>query len=383
MPDPTDTFGLHRPDMGTTDWHVPLNENFETIDTVLAGLSSSSGATSGPWDTKLVGSNDIENPRPGLGEAIRAAIDNGRPCIDVRGAWSMGTGVKFSSASDTPATGSPPRRLPVIIDATGAIVEYTGSGWAFTNDCTGNVGGQIAGGRFELHGGVWANTGNATGFIRGIDVNFNEYLPQTTREFPIVYQPEIGNRWCESNVFGGQHHTPRIGIKAVSPRGVSFQDNYVRNIQLGIFREYAFDLSGNWNDCKFENPTCIAGGEGAAAFRNNGNLGGTTIDNLELEDATQGLDHYYVIKIGPDAAARGPDFDGGKHDFVRSKKNLEFVDPSNATGPWHVWLTETNRGAKHEYRICGDENGFGTQQCRIFDGNGHRVETADHPNNWL
>ena len=369
----TDGTGQRRESRGST----PPNENTTSIDEVLPPVKRDT-ATYGPWGADLVGSEDLNDPRPGLGDRIRAALDDGRPCIDITGAWAMEEGVDFSSASDTPHAGSPRRHVPVIVDADGAVIHFFGSGWAFTNDCTGNIGGQIAGGRFEIRGGVWVNAGDAAGFVRAIDASFNEFRPQTTRGFPIVFQPEIGTRWCESNVFGGQHHTPGTGIRAVGSRGDSFQDNYVVNVQIGKFREYAFDLSGNWNDCKFENPTCIAGAEGAAALRYNGNLDGTTIDNLEIEDADADLDAYYVVEIGPDATARGPDFDGGKHDYSR-RSGLEFVDASDAEGAWHIWLTETTGGAKCEYRLCGDEDGFGTQRRRIFDGDGEREETADHP----
>lgn len=375
--DPQDADAINSPSEGTIAYHDGSGGDTEGPAFYNGSGWVWHGQTSTPFGTVLEGSDDLSTPRTGLETEISNAITAGQPLITITGAWEMGSGVSFSSASDTPSANTPIRRLPVHIDASGAAIDYTGTGWAFTNDCTGNISGQIDGGRFVLEGGVWANSGSASGFIRGIDITFNQFYPQTTRDFPTVYQPEIGTAWCESNTFGGQHQAVDRGINAVGSGGDSFQDNFIDDIQVGNCSTYGFDLSGNWNDCYAANPTVILNSEDAAAIHNDGNLDGFVFDVLEVEDAASDLTNYYIYEPGPNVTNRGPTLTGMKNDYHLGT-GLSYVNEANAGGTWNVWMDETSGGNRDWYRFTGDAGGFGTQhRWRFSDGLYH--QTASTP----
>jgi len=67
---PTNNYNLNTPAEGTTDWHVPLNENFETIDSLLHQLETDGSIDSGGvrHASDFSGANG--------GEMIQAAIDD-------------------------------------------------------------------------------------------------------------------------------------------------------------------------------------------------------------------------------------------------------------------------------------------------------------------
>lgn len=424
MPDPTTNHGYDRPDFGTVNWHLPLNENFDQLDRdaeirdvetnrdqydprqgakflatdtgavylgdgtqwnflgeIVPEQTGGGGAELGPYGKTLVGSADLENPRGGLHTEVETALNESPPksILNIVGAWDMETGAVFSSASDT-ASGSGNRRAPLVIDANGAVVRFLGGSGtaAFENDNTGNIAGQIEGGVMLLYGGVWvAESGGV--FVRGIDMGGNRFYPTRTRNFDVAYQLVIGSKWCESNIFSGKHHTVGTGIEDVTGPGNSFQDNYAYNLHLGAVRNYGFDLTGNWIDCKFEKVTVIVDENNTAALRYNANLGGTSFDNLEIENAGSGATDIHVVEIGPDVRVPGPTFHDMNNQLLIDKGDLGWIDASNAGGPWTVWMSELNSGSRYEYRFKGDSSGFGIQQRMTWDGGGFRREEGPSP----
>ena len=325
------------------------------------------------YGTTLTGSSDLSNPQTGLHTEISTAISNNNVFINITGAWQMGSGVSFDSSRDTPSGNTPIRRLPIVIDARGAAIKYDGSGYCLTNDCTGNISGQIAGGRFILKGGIWAASGSPDGFVKLKENAFAELLPQTTRDFSgaaggsAIYGLAVNStstKWNESNVFGGQHQNVDSGIVdniEGNSDGISYQDNYGWNLQFGQLSNYGFDLTGNWIDCQFDNTTIIADTDGAAGIRYNGNLDGSTWYNMEVEDAASSLNNFYLVEVDSGAAARGPFLHHCKNDF-QAGNALQRVSVASSPGTWNVRLEETDAGAWHFYHFQD-----GTDQRLQFD----------------
>lgn len=415
----------NQPKLGAENWHVPLNENFDdlAIDVIgqvdtFSGLPNPTGETSnngslrmffvhdedvlyadtgsswkpvagaglqtgggsggtggeitGPFSTTLVGSNDTNSPKGGFGNEVRNAIDQGTPLITVKGAWEYSNGIEFTTGQDTP------NDLPVRIDAWGASITFSGDGWAFTNDNTGDAGSALRGESFILKGGFWFSSGNPDGFVRMIDSGGNHLYPQQTRNFKAsgktsaIYQLEEGNKWCESNHLGGRHHLVDTGVRSLASRGTSFQDNLLDNIHLSQVSNYGFDLSGNWIDCVMANPTVIVSSNNAVFLRMNGNMGGTEIIAPELEDAGNQLDNFFLCEVGP-RAARGPHVRGG--DLGLNFNPITLFDLSNASGNWSFNMDYSN----NHNRISawfGDEGGTRW----VMNGSGFKVQTASNPN---
>jgi hypothetical protein len=319
---------------------------------------------------RLDGSRDPDNPRSGLAERITSALADGKSHIDITGAWSMDGEVVFSTGDFSP--------FGVYIDAWGACVSYGGSGWAFTNDNTGNAGTALHGGALDLAGGFWESTGNPDGFVRLIDSGGCYLYPRQTWGWrasgkdSAIYQLEEGKRWCESNHLGGRHHLLDVGVRSVASRGTSFQDNTIDNIHLSNTRRYGFDLSGNWIDCVILNPTVIHAGEDSAFLRMNGNMGGTEIIGPELEDANNGVERFYLCRLGP-RAARGPHLRGG--DLGLNYDNIVLFDTRNASSRWSFQMDYARR--HNPIRARFDDEG-GTRW--VMDESGFRVQTASNPN---
>lgn len=401
----------NQPDKGASDWHLPLNENFAdlgievtnevaTLDDLPepTGETSSngihrrylvhetetiyrdtdgrweaiagSGATLGAFGINLNGSKAPDSPRGGLTGRIRSALDEGKSYINITGAWRMGGELAFSSGAHEP--------IGIVIDARGAYVEYDGSGWAITNDNTGNVGSQLSGGTFQLYGGFWRSTGNPDGFVRGIDQSGAQLYPKQTSDFKAdgkvsaIYQLEEGSRWCENNVLGGRHHLVDTGVRSVASQGTSFQDNYVDNIHLSSVVDYGFDLSGNWIDCTFNNPTCIFDSEEAAFVRMNGNMEGSEIIAPEMEDATADLDSFYMAAIGPDGI-KGPFVRGGK--LTRNFNNITLFNTANARRSWTFQMDYAEQGTQVRGRYGEEGN-----TRWLMDGSGIEIQQASNPN---
>lgn len=286
------------------------SDTFTTLGTLFAGVEGDT-PTYGPMGADLVGSADPDDPRSGLAAEITAALEAGRACLDVTGAWTMDGEVEFSSGS------LPIDHVPTIVDARAACIEYGGDGWLFTNDNTRDAGCALRGENFQLYGGFWLSTGDPDGFVRIVDSGGCRLYPNQTRGWTasgkdaVVYQLEEGERWCESNQLGGRHHLLDVGIRSTASRGTSFQDTLIDSIHLSQCTRYGFDLSGNWIDCTFLNPTLIVCRDDAAFLRMNGNMSGAEIIAPELEDAGNDLDNFYLCEVGPRAAA-GPSVRGGE-----------------------------------------------------------------------
>jgi hypothetical protein len=401
----------NQPQEGTTDWHVPLNENFadlgvevmNEVDTSAdlpdpTGAVSSKGVsrkylvretetiyrdagdrwepikgpvgTPGKFSIRLDGSANPNDPRSGLADQITSALNEEKSQINITGAWTMDGEVSFSSGNFDP--------IGVRIDAWGASIEYGGSGWAFTNDNTGDAGSALRGGAFDLYGGFWKSTGSPDGFVRLIDSGGCHLYPRQTRDWKVdgkdavIYQLEEGTRWCESNHLGGRHHLVDVGIRSVASQGTSFQDNIVDSIHFSEFGKYAFDLSGNWIDCVIMNPTAIAASENSAFLRMNGNMGGTEIIGYELEDAGNDLDNYYLCEVGP-RAARGPHIRGG--DLTLRHNNITLFNTANASSHWSFQMDYAKNDDPIRARF--DDEG-GTRWT--MDSSGFKVQTASDPN---
>lgn len=400
----------NQPEKGASDWHHPLNQNFADLGIEVTnevatfadlpeptGETSSNGVprrylvlesgtiyrdTGGQWEAitgsggrigefgiRLNGLRNPDSPRGGLAGEVRSALDSGRSYIDITGAWRLGGDITFSSGSYEP--------IGVIIDARGAYVEYDGSGWAITNDNTGNVGSQLRGGTFQLYGGFWKSTGDPDGFIRGIDQSGAQLYPKQTRDWKsdgkvsAVYQIEEGSRWCENNALGGRHHLVDTGIRSIASSGASFQDNYVDNIHLSSVEHYGFDLSGNWIDCTFNNPTVIFDSDGAF-LRMNGNMEGSEIIAPEMEDATADVDDFYMVEVGPDGIT-GPFVRGGK--LNRNFNNITLFDTANASRAWTFQMDYAEGGTQ----VRGRYGRSGNTRW-LMDGSGMRIQQASNPN---
>lgn len=401
----------NQPEEGTPNWNLPLNQNFADLGfevmneaATLTDLPEPTGETSsngiprrylvreegtiyrdtgerweaiagsggrvGEFGTRLNGSQNPDSPRVGLAEKIESALDSGRVCIDVTGVWMMDGELTFSSGSYEP--------VGVVIDARGAYVKYSGSDWAITNDNTGDIGSQLRGGTFQLYGGLWEATGEPDGFVRGIDQSGAQLYPKQTNDWKAndkvsaVYQLEEGSRWCENNALGGRHHLVDVGVRSVASQGTSFQDNYVDNIHFSSVVDYGFDLSGNWIDCTFINPTAIFDVEDATFLRMNGNMEGTEIIAPEMEDATADLPNFYMVEVGP-SAINGPTIRGGT--LGRNFNNITLFNTDDASRPWTFHMDYVEKGTQVRARYGKNGN-----SRWLMDGSGMEIQTASNPN---
>lgn len=326
------------------------------------GDGESSPAGYGPFGTNLVGSGDITEPSAGLANEISNALSDGKCYINITGAWTMDGEVSIDSTDHAPRG--------ILLEATGAYIEYDGSGWAITNDCTGNVAGQIGGGYFRLYGGNWEATGSPNGLYRGIDVCHNVFWPRRTDQWNSdgtteVCRWERGTRWCETNIFSGFHNQPDIALRGyddTSPPNNSFQDNLIWDAQVGGVQNgaAAFDLSGNWVDCAFVNPTVIATSDGSAAFRHNANMNGTVIFAPEVENAASGATHY-MADIGTDARAGplqlgGDDVTGDTFNNI-TNGSWTWAHMRNLRGSFEM-VSYGNRGAPMKWELNNGSSDF-------------------------
>lgn len=361
---------------------------------------------SGPYTTTLVGSHNQQQPRGGLKPAIESALAETPPksIINIEGAWAFNSPIRFSSAHDTHGDGL--RRMPVVLNAEGATIEFGGRGFALVNDNTNRIPGQIAGGRLVINGGVWEAT-NGGSFLRAIDAIHGHFDPRLTRNFDTVYSLEIGKKWCESNYISGDHLSGRVGVRACkrngrAANGHSYQDNHIEDIGFAGFREYGFALSGNWIDCVFDNVTFIAGANDAAMCLYNGNLGGSTFYNPEIESAPKNgnpLDRYYIVEVGPSNTNNGPLITGMRNQNVIDKHGLQRIRADAAGQVWNVWMEEEDTNARHRYLFRGskprngnaDRYGFKYHQRLTFSNRGlvrsvgrGRPERANwRPQGWI
>lgn len=385
--------GLFSLTNGGTTVHLE-NRDGELVATDDSGNSytvsdpSDGGASSntyGPFGTNLVGSHDVGDPSSGLANEISNALVNDMCYINITGYWTMDGEVSMDSTDHSPRG--------VLLDATGANIEYGGSGWAITNDCTGNVAGQIKGGYLHLYGGNWEATGSPDGLYRGIDVCHNIFWPRRTDQWNSdgtteVCRWERGTRWCESNTFSGFHNQPDIALRGYDnndPPNSSFQDNFILDAQIGGVQNgaAAFDLSGNWIDCAFMNPTVIASSEGSAAFRHNANMNGTVIFAPEVENAASGATHY-LADIGPDARA-GPLQIGGDHVAGDTFNNIAngswtWAHMRNLGGSFEM-VSYGNRGAPMKWEFENGRNNFNISTAPDANSSFSKIFNVDHNGN--
>ena len=258
--------------------------------------------------------------RGGLSNHIRRALDNGQTHTTIRGAWNWGEDLALSSSRYAPQG--------VYLDARGAWIEYDRNGWVIDNDNTDDPTAANKGAGFHLYGGFWLSTGDPDGFVRLVDTGGARLYPYQTREFrggadgSVIYQLEAtAGDWCESNKLGGRHHLADVGIRSKAGPNQSMQDNLVDSIHLSEFQDTAFDISGNWIDCTFLNPTTIANKDHCTFLRQNGTMSGTEIVAPEFEDSGQGLSPLYFCKLGPQAG-RGPMVRGGEMGFKHNDITL-------------------------------------------------------------
>jgi hypothetical protein len=375
----------------------------------LGESASSLGIQDDPRGMAIIGSSNPNMPAKGLSSRIERALSNGIRNIDVRGAWTMGGGLEISSSKYAPH--------PVNLDCTGAYIEYRGSGWCITNDNSGDPGGQNRGGILRLHGGRWKGRRNPRGWFRGIDLCMNEIYPTMVRSFNgasyKVLRPEInkkrgfgsdlsprrtvgsaaiqleagrmnlkkgrwtGGKWSENNKIGGRFHGIDTGIRGLAPRGQSFQGNYIDRVVFSRASDYGLDLSGNWLECKFDKIEMTTPGEGSAVLRHNGNMGGSVITAPEIEDASNDLNNYYYVEIGP-FATRGPQTFGG---HWTSPPNQTFVkDPFAGSNKQPPWTHYVNRTVDREHYF--ERYSMDTSQRFGLTSNGFEFSTSNDARNW-
>ncbi|QSG06341.1 hypothetical protein [Halapricum desulfuricans] len=196
------------------------------------------------------------------------------------------------------------------IDRT-VTIEYPGDGVAITVDPQGDIESQDSLGKmFTLEGGIWRNTGNTTGWLRGIDVNRAVINPAhvsgLTNDAGTCFGIQLRNNeyWSEDVIVDGKYVDIDVGVDLVpaSLTGGNGTDSFHDCRFFGTFtgvRGYGFRWEGEPFDVVC-GATVILAGEHAVAHYLNGNFQDAVFQGSDSESINPHPDTQASFEIGPD-----------------------------------------------------------------------------------
>ncbi|WP_136396801.1 hypothetical protein [Natrinema thermotolerans] len=202
-------------------------------------VNSGTGTASNPLPEQHVQSFSTEEQSTGydirlskggdLWSRISTALSNGYSRIYVAdpesGSWTWPSSVTIDPTNYDGVE---------IAIADSATIDVSASGWILTVDSNADLGGQLAGQLFALHGGQWMISSNPTGFARFKDIYRPTFIPHYVEGVTNGNGDAVGvslenhSYWCESWCIGGQWQDVDIGLdfKPASVTGGSGTDSF-------------------------------------------------------------------------------------------------------------------------------------------------------------
>jgi hypothetical protein len=323
----TDNHNYETPSAGTTDWHVPINKNFERMDsdievrdvesnlsqyTPRSGskfMSTDTGRvfiadgddwtrvdSSGPDPTYLSVSarsvNGVVFAKEFQGSGLASKISNALNWLKETGgqgrirvtAKEDGTAWKW----DKEITIDPTDYVSgVHVDVDQMVkIDYSGDQYPITIDHHGEPSkGYLT---FQLYGGHWTHSGQPAGWIRLIDANHTKLCPKyvecrNSSTNATAIKVEAKETWAEANRISGTYRADR-GIDWDPSTNASFADTAVDNAHFNVW-DFGLRLRGNFRCCKFSNLTIFTKNDGARGIiLDSPDMIGTVFDGWKIED---------------------------------------------------------------------------------------------------
>ncbi|QSG07032.1 hypothetical protein [Halapricum desulfuricans] len=335
----TDNHEYNTPAKGTNDWGRLLNENFASIDRGVeirdvdgnrGDYEPKDGAKYLAIDTKTVylgdgsewrefatfGTDDAtgnevfasEYEGATLDERIDAALAD---LPDGQGRIRVGPNPDGAVWQWSEWTVDPTAYSGVHLDVDRNVrIEYQGDGVAITVDPAGDLKSQDSfGHRFTLEGGIWENTGNTTGWFRGIDVNRAVVRPAHVsgliNDAGDCFGIQLRNEayWSEDVIVDGKYVDVDVGVDLVpaSMTGGGGTDSFHDCRFFGTFtgvQGYGFRWEGEPFDVVC-GATVILAGEEATAHYLNGNFQDAVFRGSDSESVNP-TESQTSFELGPD-----------------------------------------------------------------------------------
>jgi len=327
------------PSKGTSDWHIPLNENFEKIDagveirdvdsnldqyepksdskylatdtgTIYLGDGSAWEQFGSIADRKnIVYATDYDGNT--LTQRIDVALSdltggNGKIIIPPKSDGSAWTWETWNL--------NPTNHSGIHLEFVGkSSVNYPGTDYAMTIDTGADISSQITdGATFKLTGGQWQATNDPDGFVRLIDTGRAHIAPDmvsgcTNAEGnSTVYSIENNDRWSENNYFSGYIHVCDIGIEFKPSSHKSFVDNRFDNINVGA-KQYGAILRGNLGGVEFSNFVFFPRAQDSVGVHiDDWNTDGCHFRSPRFDEVDGGYSNTTAFTSGPDYEPPGP-----------------------------------------------------------------------------
>jgi hypothetical protein len=363
---------------GSTNWHVPLNENFEALDIDVEirdaeanrsnydpvegskYLATDSGriylgtgsewqavGTSGPTPTyDSVRTKFVEGvayvarfPGPDLGTKLRNAVmelPRGHQTLRVTpkpdgGPWNWDVDVTIDALEQGGVE---------LLVGDNVQIEYGGTGWPLTVENT-----YLVDDRFRLVGGRWRSTDDADGWLRLRSCTQSFVSPskvdfRTESGGAVGVSLENHNYWTELNVVEGTYKVDN-GIDTVPAGRISdasttatesFQGTTLRDVQINHFADDGFGirLRGNTRYSSLRRPNVFPNGtESAALVLGTSDALGMTIDAFQAETSAD-VDGTVAVRTTPEYEPyRAPLFVGGQVEDSAVSRRTDLADPGH------------------------------------------------------
>jgi hypothetical protein len=393
----TDNHNYEEPEPGMSEWHVPINENFDRLDSDveirdvegnLEDYAPKDGAkfystdteqvyisSEGEWQQvsssgkaptfDTVRSKQINNvvyasefDSKDLSASISAALNdlpNGRGRIRVTrksdgSAWSWNSTLYINPLDY--------EGVDIDIDWN-AKIDDDSEEWSIIVDTNGKLNGQ--GQNVKLNGGIWSSSAqNPSGWLKIVDSIENTVCPNFVKGYyndgtdSTAVLIENRNKWSEGNLIKGAYQADRIVDTA--PASVtggengteSFHDNKFEKV-TGKFKDFGIRCRGKFMYCHIQKPTLFFGDKDSAAIILDApRMDGTTIQSMKAED-TVGFEETVGFRLDSQYDGwYGPTVFGG-HVFAESnaKKN-------GARNPIVMQTWSRDKGLRIEEMRSGD-----------------------------
>lgn len=354
---------------------------------------TASGASGDVYDVApnavlLVGGG-YGSPASGLLSTMQSEYDNNNTCFfRVVGHWTASGNFQYSSSNGTPTYTSPDgvdKDLPVVMDFRGATINYTGTGYALTDDSRPNTtgGSNLQGGHTEIYGGTWLSDGTPTGVwlsrdAANAEIHLNKAYNYQSGGSAAVIECRSEETWIEHNhisVHYGRfcdrlvYYNDTGGASTSSGNNVSFQDTTLGRSKLDRVTNggVMYDLNGNFVDCTIRDPTVILGSNSSAMFNFNANMAGTTIIRPSCEQGGGTYTNAAMVKLGGDGRqgpiqfGGGPGADGTQW-FNRTSEG--------ASWNWRAWTSDGTASAYGSGVFMINFRPDGNSQVTKWDGGG-------------
>jgi len=322
----------NEPEPGMTDWHVPINENFEQIDrdveirdveSNLSEYTVKKGAKYFATDTEnvYIADGDGWNRVLSRGKTPQFKSVNGDQYVSMCEGATLCE--RLQNAIDTLGDGQGTIRITAKSDLTpwqwdqdlsidlielegleilvgnDVVIEYTGSGTMLTVDNTDSVRGGHpgSGSHLVLRGGVWRSTNeDPQCWIRIKDSIGGRISPNEVEDFNNIdgnataVCVENHASYSENYHISGKFDRVDRGVDYIPQSETggaggtdSFHDSYLENLHVNAF-DFCVRLRGKWDYGTIVNPSFFAKADGSTCLvLGTQRADGTTISGMKCE----------------------------------------------------------------------------------------------------